>query len=502
MSAFISTFYPQLSSIMETLTKAALADIVKLVDDGAAVLRLEISQTRKMNTTLKRKLELMESELRKGRGRGGSCGGGCRSFGVQVGDELGGTDGVERELGGEWSLQLWREKEELPVLEESGLGQYKAVDDDKDGYEMLVMEENQVRTAWGSGPGVELGVKGETRWIQPLEMCGGGEPRAVSERCERWHKTQLRGGPTELHRSEYQDGEGGGREFQEEALGVKDGIGIAENRTGAFLVKEETHAEEMCDAVPPDGGKRLKVKEESRWIQPLERCDTVESGANSMKKPAFEDQHREMEHISETSNNPRHPSAQFQPGHQEEEADCQVKVLQGTEDVTQIQLIQQHHTLGEFPGSYEDTVFDSHLPDTDGYILPGKNLQKNRHSDVGWDASTGEFVCVQCGMSFTHKRGLYQHERTHTGERPFKCPQCCKSFSHRNNLYRHQRIHTGERPYACGTCGKTFSQPNNLKRHQAVHTGEKPFHCFYCGKKFALLFYLKIHSKIHEKASV
>lgn len=97
MSDFTSTFYTQLSSIMETLTKAALADIVKLVDDGAAVLRLEISQTQKINTTLKRKLELMESELRKGRGHGGSCGG-CRSFGVQVGDESGGTDGGSKPL--------------------------------------------------------------------------------------------------------------------------------------------------------------------------------------------------------------------------------------------------------------------------------------------------------------------------------------------------------------------------------------------------------------------
>lgn len=225
--------------------------------------------------------------------------------------------------------------------------------------------------------------------------------------------------------------------------------------------------------------------------------DTMEPGANGMKEPAFEDQHCEMAHKAETTNNPRCPSVQSRPGHQEEETVCPVKVLQGKEDLAQSRFIQQHHTLAEFPGSNEDTVFDA-----DGYTLSSKNLQKDDRSDVGWAASTRQFVCVQCGMSFTHKRSLYQHERTHTGERPFKCPQCCKTFSHRNNLYRHQRIHTGERPYACSTCGKTFSQPNNLKRHQAVHTGEKPFHCFYCGKKFALLFYLKLHSKIHEKASV
>lgn len=100
-------------------------------------------------------------------------------------------------------------------------------------------------------------------WCLPLAE---GEPRAA---CERWHKTLLRGGPTELLCSEHLDEEGSGREFQEEAWGVKHSIGM-ENRTGALPVKEETQAEEMCDTVPPDGLKRLKVKEESRWI--LEMC--------------------------------------------------------------------------------------------------------------------------------------------------------------------------------------------------------------------------------------
>lgn len=64
-------FHIQLSSIMETLTKAAVAEICELVDDSYAVLQLEISRSHRENEALKMKLELIETIIVRGnRGRG------------------------------------------------------------------------------------------------------------------------------------------------------------------------------------------------------------------------------------------------------------------------------------------------------------------------------------------------------------------------------------------------------------------------------------------------
>lgn len=59
-------FHSQLTSIMEALTKAAVAEICELVDDSYAVLRLEIARSQKENEALRRKLELIESIIARG----------------------------------------------------------------------------------------------------------------------------------------------------------------------------------------------------------------------------------------------------------------------------------------------------------------------------------------------------------------------------------------------------------------------------------------------------
>uniref|UniRef100_W5LKI6 Si:dkey-7l6.3 n=1 Tax=Astyanax mexicanus TaxID=7994 RepID=W5LKI6_ASTMX len=54
-------FHSQLATIMETLTRAAVAEICELVDDGYAILHTEISRHQKENEELRRKLQLIES---------------------------------------------------------------------------------------------------------------------------------------------------------------------------------------------------------------------------------------------------------------------------------------------------------------------------------------------------------------------------------------------------------------------------------------------------------
>src|SRR5277367_5442380 len=64
--------------------------------------------------------------------------------------------------------------------------------------------------------------------------------------------------------------------------------------------------------------------------------------------------------------------------------------------------------------------------------------------------------------SFTRPWLLKRHERSHSGEKPFKCAECGKRFSHKSDLSRHLRIHTGETPYQCRHCPKKFKASSDL----------------------------------------
>lgn len=63
------SFQTQVLSVMEVLAKAAVAEIKRRVDDSCAVLRLEVSQSRRDIELLQRKCEVMEAELRRTRVR-------------------------------------------------------------------------------------------------------------------------------------------------------------------------------------------------------------------------------------------------------------------------------------------------------------------------------------------------------------------------------------------------------------------------------------------------
>ncbi|CAO2631097.1 Zinc finger protein 74 [Lemmus lemmus] len=73
---------------------------------------------------------------------------------------------------------------------------------------------------------------------------------------------------------------------------------------------------------------------------------------------------------------------------------------------------------------------------------------------------------------------LLVHQRTHSGEKPFRCTGAPSAIVH-------QRDHTGEKPFDCSRCWKAFSCLSSLIVHQRIHTGEKPYKCHQCGKAFS-----------------
>lgn len=81
--------------------------------------------------------------------------------------------------------------------------------------------------------------------------------------------------------------------------------------------------------------------------------------------------------------------------------------------------------------------------------------------------------CTTCGKRFRQLPHLQDHERIHSGLRPFCCWICGKTFSVAARLTEHARTHSGEKPYPCSHCHAAFRSRSNLDKHIRLH-GDLP----------------------------
>jgi len=106
--------------------------------------------------------------------------------------------------------------------------------------------------------------------------------------------------------------------------------------------------------------------------------------------------------------------------------------------------------------------------------------------------------CSQCEKSFITAYRLKEHfSRVHLNDRQYSCSYtgCNKSFFIQIQLNNHERIHTGEKPFECKECASRFRKQDQLSRHKKIHTGEKPHICQHCGKGFIQKSNMTVHQQ-------
>nr|XP_020477132.1 zinc finger protein 263-like isoform X3 [Monopterus albus] len=466
-------FHSQIASIMEVLANAAVAEICKVVDDGYAVVHLEMSRSQKENEFLRRKIKLLELQIARYRaervkGMEGSISSrfpGVRLLNRHSKDSLAGqllqgkTRFQNRDPRVQQSVQKRRsgvdcdpDQDVVTTTKTEGQGHLDVTSSPQSKGEK--MEE-----AEGDTPENACASQSLLDWQESSETEEMGQPSCSTytlETVASFSKTRI-------------NSVCGFRTISRRPQGDMDQASPASTYDISVINSQPNAAEDNCtgELLPGQGGgdradEMTSLSSVRPGYQPL-LCIQIGKPPNEMMF--------EGNHISAFTKSP---------------------VARGTVDSQQQETQHSWSRVGQM-----DRVHFS----SQSHLYQASSSQKQESGPVQSQQqqhSSLPYACTFCSRRYAHQCQLRIHERVHTGEKPYQCIQCGKSFGQFCSLKRHQMVHTGERPFPCPHCGKQFSTSTNLKVHQSVHTGEKRFQCSKCGKNFSFLSNLIRHQALHN----
>ncbi|XP_050356551.1 zinc finger protein 334-like [Nymphalis io] len=113
------------------------------------------------------------------------------------------------------------------------------------------------------------------------------------------------------------------------------------------------------------------------------------------------------------------------------------------------------------------------------------------------------YICEHCGKGFPVRTELQIHQVSRHGTGPYlQCSHCPFKAPRKFDLIEHERLHSGERPYTCEKCGLTFRRRGIWRKHLIYHT-EKKIQCPHCPRKFFQRSEMLAHANnIHDRVYV
>uniref|UniRef100_A0A4W5K837 C2H2-type domain-containing protein n=1 Tax=Hucho hucho TaxID=62062 RepID=A0A4W5K837_9TELE len=492
-------FQAQFVSIMEVLAKAAVTEINKRVDDSCAVIRLEMTQSQRDIDVLKRKCQMMESELKKTRRRKGfyPMASERPSYPVKI------VSNKQR------STSQCRD-EEL-VVEEGSQPQPTDVEQRVETEPILIKDEETAEDVWKTDSQEELRITGEESGSKP------GQPPSFEQRhCNEDFITQPNISPRDsvehYPNSDHPEEPGTPRLASTEVFSTEQHR-PAEDSLDLVMVKNEK--DEELDQTTALAGPDLFVIDETDgqlWTSVDPGRDTDPDGHPDFSFHSTEEYSQNISIFPSHSGLPSVPTMTDEVGpslhssiwkphaNMFSAAKHMTRPVRTLADETRQQMPegqsserlnsnnegnslaleprQHQYRASEATVRLSECMTGSNMATTStfsGYSLSRSSF--NMVKRMRWrSGGTTErrFSCTFCGKSFQRFSELKVHLRSHTGEKPYSCEQCGRSFTQQCNLIRHALVHTGEKPYECTQCGKCFTQRSKMKSHQRTHIGESP----------------------------
>ncbi|KAJ3595498.1 hypothetical protein NHX12_004801 [Muraenolepis orangiensis] len=386
-------FHSQLTSIMESLTRAAVAEICELVGDGYAVLQLEVTRSHQENDALRRKLRLIESIVDRGQQHRRALGGG-----EAAALEAGGagryprerTSSAQRPPGGTKGGR----QAAIEAAAERSLAVSAFLLEEEGGAEADVEEQQE-----------ELLLNEDGTEAPPLELSDSEEgPSSGPASLRPWDHTL--NDPGDLQPP------------------------LSVSPSPVFQVENGSSRDYLSQPDATSPGKPLRLPgPPGGGPDALPVTFDLKRGVSMLSSLPYD---TELEMCS-AWNNPGPPSSGA-PGPYPDR-----------------RLPDEASGLGAFPSS----LGPGRGSEADSGPEPSRSFSHNRRFvctycckcftssrslETHLRVHTGErpYSCAQCGKRFTQSGHLKTHQSVHTGDRPFACQHCGKRFAGKQNLRIHQ----------------------------------------------------------------